>query len=82
MKNIKRHLGTVSNIERVDTSYFGNPRYSFMIDGYTVYTAVNSSYGYCKTKYANRKITITAGTHYNRLTLNSIEKDHDYTNNS
>jgi len=73
MKNITRHTGIIENIERLPSSYNGNPRYQFTIDGHTVRTAVDSSHGYAITNYNGKKATITAGTHYGHLTLNSIE---------
>jgi len=74
MKNITRHTGIVSDIKRLPSSYIGNPRYSFMIDGYKVVTAVDSMHGYGITNYENKRVTVTIGTHYNRLTLDSIKE--------
>tara|TARA_R100000935_G_scaffold44023_1_gene66699 strand:+ start:130 stop:297 length:168 start_codon:yes stop_codon:yes gene_type:complete len=51
----------------------GNPRYSFMIDGHTVTTGVDSMHGYGITNYENKQVIVTAGTHYNKLTLKFIE---------
>ena len=65
--------GVVSDIDRLATSYMGNPRYSFMIDGYRVTTGVDSMHAYGIGNYEGKKVTVTAGTHYNKLTLESIE---------
>ena len=73
MKNIIGLTGVVSDIERLPSSYMGNPRYSFMIDGHTVTTGVNSMHGYAITNYENKQVIVTAGTHYNKLTLKFIE---------
>ena len=73
MKNITRHTGIVSDLKRLPSSYMGNPRYSFMIDGHTVTTAVDSMHGYGITNYENKQVIVTAGTHYNKLTLKFIE---------
>ena len=73
MKNITKHTGTITNIERLPSSVNGNPRYSFECDGYTIKTAVDSMQGYALTNYEDREVTLTAGTHYGNLTLNTIE---------
>tara|TARA_R110000796_G_scaffold176925_1_gene293782 strand:- start:127 stop:357 length:231 start_codon:yes stop_codon:yes gene_type:complete len=73
MKNIIGLTGIVSDIERLPSSYMGNPRYSFMIDGNRVTTGVDSMHGYGITNYENKQVIVTAGTHYNKLTLKSIE---------
>jgi hypothetical protein len=72
MKNITRHTGVVSDIKRLPSSYVGNPRYSFMVDGYRVTTGVDSMHGYSITNYEDKQVKVTIGTHYNRLTLDSI----------
>ena len=74
MKNITRHTGIVSDLTRLPSSYMGNPRYSFMIDGYRVTTAVDSMHGYGIGNYSDKKVTVLIGTHYNRLTLASINE--------
>ena len=73
MKNITRHIGIVSDIKRLPSSYYGNPRYSFMVDGYRVVTGIDSMHGYGITNYQDKQVTVTVGTHYNRLTLDSID---------
>ena len=73
MKNITRHTGVITNIKRLPSSVNGNPRYSFQCDGYTIKTAVDSMHGYAITNYENKEVTITVGTHYGTLTLNTIE---------
>ncbi len=73
MQNITRHSGTISDMKRLPSSYLGNPRYSFMIDGYRVTTAVDSMHGYSITNYEDKQVKVTVGTHYNKLTLDSIE---------
>jgi hypothetical protein len=69
MKNIIGLTGIVSDLKRLPSSYIGNPRYSFMIDGNRVTTGVDSMHGYGITNYENKQVTISAGTHYNKLTL-------------
>jgi hypothetical protein len=74
MKNITGHIGVVSDIKRLPSSYVGNPRYSFMVDGYRVVTGVDSMHGYKITNYRDKQVTVTIGTHYNKLTLNTIDE--------
>jgi hypothetical protein len=73
MKNISRITGTVTDLKRLKSSYNGNPRYSFVLDGYTIKTPVDSSFGYSISNYENKVMGATIGTHYNVLCLNSIE---------
>jgi len=74
MKNITRHTGIISDIKRLPSSYLGNPRYSFMIDGYRVTTGIDSMHGYSITNYEDKQVNATIGTHYNKLTLDSIKE--------
>lgn len=74
MKNITRHSGKLGIIRRENNSVNGNPRYLCQIDGYTFYTAPDSSYGYSIKNHEEKNITVTLGTHRGRLTLNSIEE--------
>jgi hypothetical protein len=73
MKNITSHTGIVTDIKRLDSSNYGNPRYQFVVDGYTIKTAVDSSHGYSITNYENKMVDVTIGSHYGTLTLNSIK---------
>jgi hypothetical protein len=75
MKYITRHTGIVSDIERLPSSDMGNPRYSFWIDGYRVITGVDSTHGYEIGNYENKRVTVTIGIHYNKLTLKTIDED-------
>ena len=74
MKNMTKHTGTITDIQRLPSSYMGNPRYSFMIDGNKVTTGVDSMHGYGITNYEDKQVIVTAGTHYNKLTLTSIKE--------
>jgi hypothetical protein len=72
MKNITRHTGKLEIIERLPSSYYGNPRYLLRVDGFTCCTAVDSSLGYSVTNYDGQQVTATIGTHYGRATLDNI----------
>ena len=74
MRSIMRHVGAVTNIKRLPSSSNGNPRYSFECNGWTIVTKVDSMHGYELTNYRDKEVSITAGWHYNRLTLNTINR--------
>ena len=75
MKSITRHTGTIEIVERLPNSYYGNPRYLFRIDGYTVRTKPDSSYAYSLPNYNGKKCTVTIGTHYGKPTLDSLHPE-------
>lgn len=70
--------GKLINVERFDTSYYGNPRYLCVIlsdsgDSTVFYTGVNSSHGYSITNYLHDNVSLELAYKYNKLTLLSIE---------
>lgn len=73
MKNITQHTGTLKIIKRLDSSYYGNPRYLLSIDGFTCRTAIDSMLGYSVTNYDGKEVTATIGTHYNNATLDTLK---------
>lgn len=74
MKNLTRHTGTLEIVERLPQSRNGNPRYLARVDGYTFATAVDSTHGYSLPNYEGKRVIITIGQHYGRVTLISIHK--------
>ena len=74
MKNVTRHSGILSIIKRENNSVNGNPRYLCFVDGVSFYTAPDSMHGYSISNYDGKNVTLTIGTHYNKATLNTIEK--------
>ena len=74
MRNITRHTGTVGRLTRMESSVNGNPRFSFTIDGYTAVTGVDAMQGYCIQNFEGKNCVAELGTHYGRLTLNSIKE--------
>lgn len=64
-------VGVISNIERVDTSYYGNPRYSFILDTggelVRLQTEPNSSLGYSITNYDNKKVIVSTRFYRGKL---------------
>ena len=73
MKNITRHHGTVTDMVRLNNSANGNPRFKFVIDGYSVVTSVDSMLGYCIQNMEGKRCIAEIGTHYGVTTLNRIE---------
>jgi len=65
--------GVLTVIERLPSSYNGNPRYLIAINSVTCKTAVDSSLGYCVTNYDGKPVIATIGTHYRVKTLDSIK---------
>jgi len=73
MKNRINHTGTLQVIERLDSSFNGNPRYRAEVDGLEFVTAPDSSLGYSITNYEGKAVDITVGSHYGRTTLDTLK---------
>jgi hypothetical protein len=73
MKNVTRHTGKLEIIERLPSSYNGNPRYLCRIDGFTCRTQVDSCLGYSITNHDGKQVVATIGTHYGKATINNLE---------
>jgi hypothetical protein len=73
MKNITRHTGKLVDIQRMDSSRNGNPRFSAVVDNQEFVTQVDSKYGYSLENFEAKLVTVTIGSHYGRTTLNSIQ---------
>lgn len=74
MKKTTSLKGKIENLKRMESSIFGNPRFSFTISGYNVVTTPNSSYGYCIQNFENETVEVEIGNHYNRLSLASLKR--------
>jgi hypothetical protein len=72
MKNITEHTGKLENLERMKSSVYGNPRFSFTVDGYKIVTVPDSSHGYSIESYRGKTVRVQIGTHYGRLSLAGI----------
>ena len=75
MKNITRHTGKLRMISRMKNSICGNPQYLLSCDGYTFRTKTNDMIAYKVSKYFDRDVVVTIGTHRNCLTLNTVGFD-------
>ena len=73
MKNLSRHIGKLEIVRRENNSVNGNPRYLCRIDGWTCYTAPDSSLAYALPNYEGKTVIATIGTYYGRPTINTLE---------
>ena len=74
MKNVTKHTGILTIIQRCKQSSNGNPRYVVTLDGYTCRTEVDSSLGYSITNYDGCMVTAEIGTHYGTVTIQRVKK--------
>ena len=73
MKNVTRHTGILTIIERAKSSANCNPRYVVEIDGYTCHTAVDAPLGYSITNFDGKKVSCHIGTHYGTVTIECVK---------
>lgn len=70
-------VGIISDIKRVDTSYYGNPRYSFILDTGTeqlrLQTEPNASLGYSVQNYDNKKVIVSTRFYRGKHTATHCE---------
>lgn len=75
MKNEKTIIGVISNIERLNSSYNGNPRFSCDIDAVKHKTMVDCSTGYAIQNFKSGDIVqVTTGSHYGIKSIRGIKK--------
>ena len=73
MNNLTRHTGTLNILERLPSSYYGNPRFLVCIDGFTCRTAPDSAYGYSIQNMDGKLVVATIGTYYGHATINTLQ---------
>ena len=70
-------VGIISNIDRVDTSFYGNPRYSFILDtaneSVLLQTQSNDSLGYSIQNYNNKKAIVSTRFYHNKLCATNVK---------
>lgn len=77
-KNLEVFTGRLEIIERLNSSVYGNPRYSFIIvdsEGNVsplIKTKPNSSFGYSITNYRDKVVSVEVGNYRNNLSLFGI----------
>lgn len=72
MRSITRHTGTLQILQRLPSSYYGNPRYLALVDGHVFRTSVDSSLAYSLPNYDGKRVEVELGSHYGKLTLNAL----------
>ena len=70
-------VGKLEILERMNNSYFGNPRYLVSIGGTECRTAVDANLAYGITNYRDKPVKAVIGFHYNKLTIESVEEFND-----
>lgn len=80
MKNITTHTGTIVDLERMQNSMNGNPRYRVVMredsGAYiTATTTPDSSVGYnIQNIRSNERVTLEIGTHYGRQQIRTLRR--------
>lgn len=69
MKSISRHYGLLSELERLPSSRYGNPRYRARVGGVSFVTRPDASVAYSLPNYVGKPVAVTIGSHYGRATL-------------
>ncbi len=69
MKNQTEHVGTLEIIERLPSSFYGNPRYLCRVDGWTCRTPPDSSLAYALPNWDGEQVRAIIGTYYGKPTL-------------
>jgi hypothetical protein len=72
MKNITTHTGKLEIIERLPSSYYGNPRYLCRVDGFMCQTQPDSSIAYALPNLDGKQVKAEIGTHYGKATINNV----------
>ena len=73
MKNVTRHSGILTVVERAASSLNGNPRYVVLLAGITCRTMIDSSLGYEITNFDGCMVLADIGTHYGTVSIENIE---------
>ena len=72
MKNLTRHIGTLTVVERLHNSRNGNPRYLLQVAGFTCRTPVDSQMAYTIESLDGKTVDATIGTFRGVATLNTV----------
>jgi len=75
MQNVTRHVGKLEIIKRLESSYFGNPRYLVELDGIVCKSIVNSGEAYGPIPNNDgRIVTAKIGMHYGHAHISNTER--------
>lgn len=67
------YTGKLKIQQRMKNSINGNPRYMLTVGDTVMYTAPDSMLAYQITNFDNKQVTVSAGMHYNKLTIQNVE---------
>ena len=73
MKNLTNHTGILRIIQRLPSSYYGNPRYMLSVDNIRFITSPDSMQAYGITNFSDKLVNVSLGLHYGKTTLNDIK---------
>ena len=66
--------GRLENIERLESSRNGNPRFAATVNGVDVRTSPDSSFGYSIQNHEGKLITVEIREYYGNTTIENIQK--------
>lgn len=66
------YTGKLKIQQRMKNSINGNPRYMLTVGDTVMYTAPDSMLAYQITNFDNKQVTVSAGMHYNKLTIQTV----------
>lgn len=69
MKNVTRHIGTLTLTSCLPQSRNGNPRYALTINGVSCRTAPDSNLGFKVRSLDGKRVEAQIGTYYDIATL-------------
>jgi|11BtaG_2_1085332.scaffolds.fasta_scaffold37136_3 hypothetical protein len=73
MKNITMHKGKISNLKRLPSSRYGNPRWTMKIDGWTCRTVPDSMHAYAiSDRSEGSEVTAWIGTYRGSPSIHSL----------
>jgi hypothetical protein len=72
MKDLREVTGKLKLVKRLNSSYFGNPRYLVEINEVLYSTTPDASLSYGISNHWDKIVTATVGTHYNVSSIQSI----------
>ena len=77
MKSITTHYGTLTDIRRLPSSQYGNPRFTAHCAGFSFRTAPDSQLAYSLRNFEGKRVKVQIGTYYGKATLHAIEEEID-----
>ena len=73
MKHTQTITGELLLIERLPSSYYGNPRWLLTIGGQVCRTAVDANLAYGISNHDGKQVEATIGLHYGKMTVETVK---------